>query len=97
MNGENVARVTYKNRDKVLTFSKVTPGTWMMGEGEIFKEESRDEWSVYLVRTKGGKGGDELGFAKAQIDLYTKKITLTFPKRNHTETFEIISSSKRKK
>lgn len=95
VNGENVAKVVYKDGANVVTFAKVSPDTWMRGEGDIYKEESRDEWSVYLNRTLRGKGGDKEGVIKAQIDIYTKKVTIF--RQNGSQEFPIISASKRKK
>jgi hypothetical protein len=95
VNGQNVAKVVCKNGPEVFTFSKVGPLVWMKGEGDIYKEESRDEWSVHLVRTKRGKGGDAEGMIKAQIDIYTKKVSIF--RQAGTVEFTIISASKRKK
>lgn len=65
VNGSNVAMVSH-SRGK---FTKTGPGQWretLDGRMGAFREEGRDDWSVYLLKDNG---------VRIQLDLWTGKIS----------------------
>lgn len=71
--GTNVKMVIYGNNGTTSgTFVQTAPGTWVERnkDGQFnFREEGRDEWSVYLVKV-GRQAGQ-----KVQLDLYRKTVS----------------------
>ncbi|QDU81190.1 hypothetical protein Pla110_29290 [Polystyrenella longa] len=72
-NGTNVKMVIYGNNGTTSgTFVQTAPGTWVERnkDGQFnFREEGRDEWSVYLVKVGRQEG------QKVQLDLHRKTIS----------------------
>lgn len=84
VNGGNVVKVTYKGPASVQTFKQTGPKRWT-GSGLNYVEQDRDEWSVYLTPAKRRAGEERI-----QIDLYTKKVTVSGP--DGEESYAIINS-----